>query len=123
MFAFVFPGHFQVLSPGPLRLLDESMKQDHAPSLVDIEQHSSNSILSQVRPHFIDAIAQRLADGHSDRPAKFDRFNVFANAFAVLGRESLDPITHRLAPRFGPEENRWDSLALALDLFWRRVER
>jgi len=60
------------------------MEQDHAAFFIDVEKYPSNSILGQARSHFINAVSQRSANGHPDRPAELYRFNVFANPLAVL---------------------------------------
>jgi hypothetical protein len=54
------------------------------PLFVDVEKHASNSVLGQARPHYIDTVAERLADRHCDRPAEFHGLDVLADAFPIL---------------------------------------
>ena len=72
------------LLPESRRLLDESMQQNHRAIFVDVEKHVGNSILGQCRSHFLEAAAQRSANGHPNRPAELDCFDVLANPLAVL---------------------------------------
>jgi hypothetical protein len=57
MLAFVASRQAQILGRRLLRFLDESVKQDHTASFVNVKEHASNSILAQARPHFVDAVA------------------------------------------------------------------
>ena len=85
MLALVAPRQFQIFVRRLARFLYESVKQNHAIFPVDVKQHPCNSVLSQTRPDFTNGLAQRLADGHSDRPAEFDGLDVFADALPVFG--------------------------------------
>lgn len=66
------------------RLLDESMQQHHPASLVDIEKHTGDSVLSQISPHLMNAIAQGSANGHPDGPAELHGLDIFTNQLAIL---------------------------------------
>ena len=61
------------------------MQQHHPAFLVDIEKHASNAILGQACPNLLDTVAQWLANGHPDKPAKFHRLDVLADPFTVIG--------------------------------------
>jgi hypothetical protein len=85
MLALVAPRQLQILVRSLLCLLDESMQQDHPALLVDVEEHPRYSVLGQARPHLVDAIAYRSANGHADWPAELDGLNVLADPLPVLG--------------------------------------
>jgi len=57
MLALVAPCQLQILVRGLLRLLDESMQQDHPALLVDIEKYAGDSVLGQARPYFVNTHA------------------------------------------------------------------
>jgi hypothetical protein len=82
MLSFVAFGQVQVLARRLLRFLDESVEQDHAALFVDVEKDSCNAVLRQARPHFVNTVAERLANWHPDRPAEFHRFDVLPYAFS-----------------------------------------
>ena len=45
MLAFVAPCRFQILVRRLLRLLDESVQQDHPAFSIDVEKYARNSVL------------------------------------------------------------------------------
>jgi hypothetical protein len=57
MLAFVTPCQLQSLVRRLLRLLYESVQQDHPAFPIDVEKYARNSVLHQARPHFVNAIA------------------------------------------------------------------
>jgi len=81
----VVPRQIQILVRCLLCLLDESMQQDHPAQLVDIEKHPRDSVLSQVRSHFKDAVSQWPASRHPDGPAELHCLDVLPDALAILG--------------------------------------
>jgi hypothetical protein len=85
MFALIASRERHIFIRRLLRFLDESVEQDHPGLLVDIEEHSCDSVLGQTRADFIDGVSQWLADRHPNRPAKLDSFDVLSDAFPVLG--------------------------------------
>jgi hypothetical protein len=84
MLAFVPFRQFQIFVRSLLGFLDESMQQNHSASLIDIEKHARDSVLSQSRAHFIHAVTQRLANRHPDGPAELDRLDVLADPLPIL---------------------------------------
>jgi hypothetical protein len=84
MLAFVPFRQFQIFARSLLSFLDESMQQNHSASLIDIEKHARDSVLNQSCPHLINAVAQRSAGRHSDRPAELDRLDVLADPLPIL---------------------------------------
>jgi hypothetical protein len=52
----------------------------------------------------METVAQWPTNGHSDRPAKFNRFDVFANQAAILRHHLPKPVPHRFAARLGAKE-------------------
>src|SRR5579863_3315854 len=89
MLVLITPSEFQILMRSFLRLLHKPMEQNHPAFLVDVEKHSGNAILREARTHFVDAIAQRPAYRHANRPAEFDCLDVFANAFSIFRQGQL----------------------------------
>ena len=85
MLAFVTPCQFQSLVRRLLRLLDESVQQDHPAFPIDVKKYARNSVLHQARPHFIDAVTQWSANGHSDRPAELHRLDILADTLPIFG--------------------------------------
>ena len=57
MFALVPFGQLQIFSRRLSGFLDESVQQDHSASLIDVEENTRNSVLTQAGPHFVDALA------------------------------------------------------------------
>jgi hypothetical protein len=87
------------------------MQQNHRAIFVDAKKYVGNPILGQWRSHFLEAAVQRSADGHPNRPAELDCFDVLANPLAVLiQRQTLQPISQRFSASAGLEENRLNSL-------------
>jgi len=84
MLALVAPRQVQILVRSLLRLLDESVEQDHPASFVDIEKHSCDSVLGQARPHFIDAIAKWFANRHPDGPAELHCLDILSDALPII---------------------------------------
>ena len=119
MLALVLPGQFYIPVACPLRLFDKGVKQDHSSFVVNVEKHSGDAILRQVRSHFIYPVTHRPANGHPDGPAKFDGLNVLADAFTVVGREALQPISHGFVAGFCAEKDCRQSLAF---FFWIAAE-
>jgi hypothetical protein len=72
-----------------LRFLNESVQQDHSALFVDVKKDPRDSVLSQVRPHFIDTVSQWLANGHPNGPAEFHRFDVLPDAFPIFRGKPL----------------------------------
>jgi hypothetical protein len=64
MDSLILPSKFKVCRWCSLALLDEAMQQDHFALRVDIEQHPSNSVLTQARTYFVKSIAQRSANAY-----------------------------------------------------------
>jgi hypothetical protein len=85
MFLLVAFCQLQIFVWRLLRFLDESMEQNHSTLLVYVEKHASNSVLSQARSHFIDALAERLANRHPDGPAELYSLEVLSEVLPVLG--------------------------------------
>jgi hypothetical protein len=85
MLAFVTPCQLQILVRRLLCLLDESVQQDHSAFPIDVKKYARNSVLHQARPHFINAIASGLANGHPDGPAKLHRLDILTDTLAVFG--------------------------------------
>jgi len=86
MDSLILPSKFKVCRWCSLALLDEAMQQDHFAFRVDIEQHPSNSVLTQARTYFVKSIAQRSADRHSNWPTEFHGFNVYSDLLPILDR-------------------------------------
>jgi hypothetical protein len=85
MLAFVASRQFQVLDGSFGSFLYETVKENRPASPIDIEQHSRDPVLYQLRTHFIDAVANGSANGHSDGPAELYSLDVPANALPVIG--------------------------------------
>src|SRR5690348_17414601 len=96
MLGLVAFGQVQILSRRLLRFLDESVKQNHSPSPVDVEKNTGNSTPTHARSHFIDTFAQRSANGHANGPAKLDSLDVLSDALPVRWRKPLKPFPYRL---------------------------
>jgi hypothetical protein len=106
MDSLILPSKFKVCRWCSLALLDEAMQQDHFAFRVDIEQHPSNSVLTQARTYFVKSIAQRSADRHSNWPTEFHGFNVYSDLLPILDRvERLPPRAHWLPASSSPKEN------------------
>lgn len=89
MLALVASRKLQILYRRLLRFLNESVQQDHPASPVDIKKHPRDSVLAQFGSHLVDAIAQRPANRHTDRPAKLHRFYVLADPLSILSRGQI----------------------------------
>jgi len=85
MFILVVARQVQILVRRLLRFLEESVKQDHAALFVDVKKDSRDSVLSQVRPHFIDAVSQWFTNGHPNRPAELHRLDILADTLPIFG--------------------------------------
>jgi len=85
MLILVAARQVQILVRRLLRFLDESVEQDHSALLVDVKENSRDSVLSQARPHFVDAVAQWPTNGHPDWPAKLHCFDVLPNTLPIFG--------------------------------------
>jgi len=68
-----------------LCLLDESVEQHHPSFSINVEQYARDPIVRQIYPDLEDAVAQRAANRHSNRPAKFNRLDVFSDSLPILG--------------------------------------
>src|SRR5580704_8040833 len=83
------------------------MQQDHPALHVDVEQHPSDSILTQTRPDFIKSVAQRSTNRHPNRPTEFHSLDVYTDLLPIFDRaERLQPIAYRLPARTSPKEDR-----------------
>src|SRR5271169_3336689 len=90
------------------------MEQNHTVLTVNVEEHSSDSILSQARPHFVNSITQGPAHWHPDWPAELYCLDILANPFSVLWRrKTLQPIPYGLSACFRPKENRRNPFTLS----------
>ncbi len=106
MLTFVTATQSQVLVWRPLRLLYETVQENHAVVLVNIEQHSCNSIPLKMSPHLINSAAHRPACRHAYGPAELDRLNIFTYALAILRvRQTSQPFPHGLLTSLRPKED------------------
>src|SRR5881394_3032013 len=112
MLILVASCQLQVLSRCLLSFFDEPVEQDHPSLLVDIEEHTCDSVLNQAGPHFINPATQRPATRHSNRPAKLHGLDILPDALPILCRKLLQPFPHRLSARLCAIEDRWNPLAL-----------
>jgi hypothetical protein len=88
------------------------MQEDHPPLFVDVEKDAGNPMLSEVRPHFKDAVAQRPASRHPDRLTELYCFDILAYPLAILVRgQTLQPISQWFPAGIRPEEDRLNSLS------------
>jgi len=89
------------------------MEQDHAAFFIDVEKYPSNSILGQASFSLHNAVSQRSANGHPDRPAELYRFNVFRHPLPVLiQRNSSGQVRSGSSASIRPKKTRLDSLTL-----------
>ena len=93
MLILVAARQVQILVRRLLRFLDESVEQDHSAVFVDVKKDSRDSVLSQVRPHFIDPAAHWLENGHPNRPAELHGLNILSDALPILRRKSFQPLS------------------------------
>jgi hypothetical protein len=121
MFVLIAPRQFPILVGRLARFLDESVKQNHSAFPVYVEQYARDSVLCQERPHFANAVAQRLANGHSDRPAELDGFDVLADAFPVVAWKPSQSISHGFSSCLCAIEDRQNSLALVSGGWEQRI--
>lgn len=109
--AHVLSGQVQILLGSLARLLQEAVKKDHSALPVDVEEHACDPVVGQVCAHFVDAMAESFACGHSNGPAELDSLDVLSNAFPIFRRKLFQPNSHRLAACLGAVENYRDSLS------------
>jgi len=79
MLAFVPLRQLQVFARCLLRFLDESVKQHHPVSYINVKQYPRDAILPQPSPNLVDPIAQRLASGHPNGPPELHGLDVLPN--------------------------------------------
>jgi hypothetical protein len=91
MLVLVAPRQLQIFARCLLRFLDETMQQNHPAFPVDIEKYARDSVLTQARPHFVDAVAERLAYGHANGPAELHGLDILSDALPILGRKPFQP--------------------------------
>jgi hypothetical protein len=113
MLFFVPPRQGQV-SVGRLpRLLYEAVQQDHSVLAIDIEQNPSNAIVHEIRANLVDPLTHRPTNRHTDRPAEFNRLDIFSDSLPIVGiGKRFEPGPNRFAARTCAKKDRGESLML-----------
>ena len=112
MFTLVPARQLHIIQRRLLRFLDEAMQQNQPSLRIDVEQDPGDAALGQMRPYFANAVTERSAYRHPDRPSKFDCLDILTDELAILGLQAFQPFPERFSARFRAEENRRDSLTL-----------
>lgn len=86
MLTLIATRQIQIIGSGRPRLLHEPVKQHHPSFPIGIKEHAGGPVVAQSRSHFIDSVAERLADRHPYRPTELDGRYVPANPFPVVSR-------------------------------------
>jgi hypothetical protein len=81
-----------------LRFLDETVQQYHL-LLSDTENHTRDAAVADVTADFVQTLAERAADRHSDRPAELGSGDVLADRTTVDLVQALQPFPHWLVAR------------------------
>jgi hypothetical protein len=102
-------GYPQLPEGSLLRLLDESMEQNHAASRYT-KQHPAGSSISQITSGLPKAVAEAPAIGHSQRPAELHFLNVKTDPLPVFGRKTQKPLPNGLTASRVFIEVRWQLL-------------
>ena len=95
-------------------LFDESVQQNHALLLIDIEEDARDLVPRQIRSDLVQSFSQWPACRHSDRPTEFDGLNVLAYQEPVFPFKGFEPLPHRLVSRVGAIKDDWNTFQTAL---------
>ena len=115
VFAHVLKRQLHVVVGRRTGLLDEAMQQDHPLFPVHVEKNPRNSIRRQVRPHFLQAVAQWAAGWHSAGPANFDGANVLTNQPAIVPGQVFEPFPDEFASRLSTIQDGLNALQLFVE--------
>lgn len=89
------------------RLLYEAVQQDHSVPAIDIEQNASNAIAREICANLVDSLTHRPANRHTDRPAEFNRLDIFSDSLPIVSiGKRLEPVPNRFAARSCAKKDR-----------------
>jgi hypothetical protein len=74
------------------------MQQDHL-ALRGTEEYPHDAIARKTAAKLPKSAAQRTAERHSNRPAKFNQTKISAKNLPVFGWKTLQPIPHQIGSR------------------------
>ena len=114
VFIFSLQGQRLVLYRCFLSLLDESMNEDDF--LIMDEKECPGYPRRQARTHFPESIPKAPHKRHTQWPTILQRHEIFSDSPAFVGRQSLEPFSHRLVARRGSEKDNGQGSVCGHDL-------